>query len=174
MKTLNAWNRLDLWSVINSAIPVCLIFISLFGRCKAQESSLAIPIAVFVAGLSFLCCCFWILFVIICSAYQKSKNIPTVPPTTTTVNLQGQSNYPQSHASGPRGQQNRLQSYTSPSTRVLYSLPTTAVGYTGASQTVPQSSEPVSLPEATLHQGDDPPGYEEAVRMKTVSIEDLA
>jgi hypothetical protein len=34
------------------------------------------------------------------------------------------------------------------------------------SNTVPE--EPVSLPKATLHHGDAPPGYEEAIRMKTV------
>ena len=40
---------------------------------------------------------------------------------------------------------------------------------------VPQAttSEPVPLPEATLHQGDAPPGYEEAIGMKTVDIADL-
>ena len=31
----------------------------------------------------------------------------------------------------------------------------------------------VSLPEATLHQGDAPPAYAEAIRMKTVTIEYL-
>ena len=31
----------------------------------------------------------------------------------------------------------------------------------------------VSLPEATLHRGDAPPAYKEAVTMKTVDIEDL-
>ena len=43
-----------------------------------------------------------------------------------------------------------------------------------SSQTVPQAtSEPaVSLPEATLHQGDAPPGYAEAIGMKTVIVMD--
>ena len=36
------------------------------------------------------------------------------------------------------------------------------------SQTIPQASEPVSLPEAKLYQGDAPPTYNEAVTMKTV------
>ena len=31
----------------------------------------------------------------------------------------------------------------------------------------------VSLPEAMLHQGESPPAYAEAIRMKTVIIEDL-
>ena len=30
--------------------------------------------------------------------------------------------------------------------------------------------EPVSLPKATLHQGEAPPTYEEAIRMKTVDL----
>lgn len=40
-------------------------------------------------------------------------------------------------------------------------------------QTQAVFSEPqqVSLPEATLHQGDAPPGYEEAIRMKSVVID---
>lgn len=29
----------------------------------------------------------------------------------------------------------------------------------------------ISLPEATLHQGDAPPSYEEAIRMKTVNFD---
>ena len=32
-----------------------------------------------------------------------------------------------------------------------------------------QTSERDSLPEATLHQGDAPPAYEEAIEMKIVS-----
>lgn len=35
---------------------------------------------------------------------------------------------------------------------------------------VQQPSEPVSLSEARLHQGDAPPAYEEAVRMKTIDV----
>ena len=35
------------------------------------------------------------------------------------------------------------------------------------SQTVPQASESVFLPEATLHQGEAPPTYEEAIKMMT-------
>ena len=38
------------------------------------------------------------------------------------------------------------------------------------SMNMKQPSEPVSLPEATLHQGDAPPAYEEAVGMKTIDI----
>ena len=45
--------------------------------------------------------------------------------------------------------------------------------YTSAARTVsgshsPIKSEAVSLPEATLYQGDAPPTYEEAIRMKTL------
>ena len=35
---------------------------------------------------------------------------------------------------------------------------------------VQQPSEPVSLSEARLHQGDAPPAYEEAVGMKTIDV----
>ena len=37
-------------------------------------------------------------------------------------------------------------------------------------QTYIPPTEPVSLPEATLHQGDAPPAYEEALGMKTVDL----
>ena len=44
--------------------------------------------------------------------------------------------------------------------------PTSPAGST--SHTVPVAVEPVSLPEATLHRGDAPPGYNEAITMKTI------
>ena len=37
---------------------------------------------------------------------------------------------------------------------------------TTSAQTVPQVYEPISLPEATLHHGEAPPDYEEAIKMK--------
>ena len=61
------------------------------------------------------------------------------------------------------------QGYVPPSTVTApYAPPGAPPGAT--TQTVPQASEPVSLPEATLHQGDAPPGYAEAIGLKTVDI----
>ena len=66
------------------------------------------------------------------------------------------------------------QAHTSPPIAIASSIPPAAPGATQSeSQTAPQSSEPVSqLPEATLHQGDAPPAYAEAVKMKTVIVID--
>lgn len=38
--------------------------------------------------------------------------------------------------------------------------------------TMPETERAVSLPEATLHQGEEPPAYEEAIEMKTVHLDD--
>ena len=134
MKTLN---RLDRKSVISPVILTWFIFVSLFGKCTAQNSGIgfAVPFTIMIVGCSLFCFCFWICFAAICYRKQQ-ENMSTlrVPPNTTTTpqytfNLQRQPNsdYPQS-----------------------------------------QTSEPVSLSEATLHQGDAPPAYEEAIGMKTV------
>ena len=65
------------------------------------------------------------------------------------------------------------QDYIPPPTVTASNAPPAApAGSTSGSQTVPQASEPVSLPEATLHQGDAPPAYAEAVKMKTVIVMD--
>ena len=44
--------------------------------------------------------------------------------------------------------------------------PTEAAVAESSQSTVPQVYEPVSLPEATLHHGEAPPDYEEAIKMK--------
>lgn len=64
--------------------------------------------------------------------------------------------------------QNPLQGYVPPTARVLYPPQEEQ----NSSQTDAAASEPVPLPEALLHQGDAPPGYEEAVRM-TAATNDL-
>ena len=60
-----------------------------------------------------------------------------------------QSNYPQSYPAPP-------QTYPVPSQLAYSSVP---------------EPQQVSLPEATLHQGDAPPGYAEAVVMTTVAVD---
>ena len=69
------------------------------------------------------------------------------------------------------------QGYVPPSTVTVPSaLPLAPPGATQSQTAIPlatqATSEPVSLPEATLHQGDAPPAYEEAIEMKTVDIAD--
>ena len=130
MKMLNALNRSNRKSVVSPALLIWLTFVSLFGKCKAQDSDIGfiVPLIIVLAGCSMFCFCFWICFAAICySQQQKNNNLPILPPPNTTTaqytfNLQNQHS-PQS-----------------------------------------QASELVSLPEATLHQGDAPPAYEEAIR----------
>jgi hypothetical protein len=54
----------------------------------------------------------------------------------------------------------RPYSYISPP----FSSPTEPT--TSSESTAPQPYEPVALPEATLHHGEAPPDYEEAIKMK--------
>ena len=59
----------------------------------------------------------------------------------------------------------QLQGYLPPTARVLYPPQEEQITL----QADASASGPVSLPEAILHQGDAPPGYEEAVRMTAAS-----
>ena len=88
------------------------------------------------------------------------------PTTTTTA---------QSAVLGPPPSPGApAQAHTGQDHHVSSSISSTSSGTTTqSSQIVPQAtSEPDSLPEATLHQGDAPPAYEEAVGMKTVIVID--
>ena len=171
-----------------------LILLSLLvlhvGTCQAQSSAvfIAVPLSVFVVVAALMCAFFW--GCICCDAWVKKRRLRgatanahytpcvynqrphyaggaqpgsypvqgyVVPSTTPGNPPQTQQAYP-----GPG------QSYVPPSTVTAPYAPPAPPGAT--SQTVPQASEPVSLPEATLHQGDAPPGYAEAIGLKTVDI----
>ena len=93
----------------------------------------------------------------------------TTSTTTTTVQSTAQSLGPplsRAPAQAYSGQDHHV--------NVTSSIPNTSSGTTTqSSQIAPQAtSEPDSLPEAALHQGDAPPAYEEAVGMKTVVVID--
>ena len=172
---LNTWNRVDRWLFLRPATLVGITFTSLFGRCKAQQESTngstTTLILIIAAGVGLSCLLSMIIFAI-WYVKRKRKNTAMALPTTSTRyahNIQTQLSFPQSQASDQSSLQYRLQSNVSPLSRVIYSAssPTSNVS-NEASQTVPQASEPVSLPEATLHQGEAPPGYAEAVKMKTI------
>ena len=172
MKTTITLSRQNLNCTMSPTglVTLLLVFISLVGNCEAQSNVSFVAFVPFtvVLFIAFVCLCFWICFII---NRHKQRHITASRTTTTqyTYNAQrpNQATYPQSHAGG--GQPYPLQSYVS-SSRVLYPPPTGA-GY-NTSQTIVSVPEPISLPEATLHQGDAPPGYEEAIRMTTINIED--
>ena len=165
---MKSQNRLE---TISCALLLIFILISaLSGICKAQDGNtivaIALPITVFFVTGFFAFCILTITIISYCKA--KKLSTPQIATTQHIFNLQGQPINSPSQTNGSNSQRYPLQNYSSSSSRVLHLSPSTNV-----SQTVPQASEPASLPEATLHQGDAPPGYEEAIGMETVIIKDL-
>ena len=161
------WNSLRRKSVnISQTVLIWLTFISLFGRCNAQESGIdfvLIPIATVVVVFTLLALWF---SAIICYVKQRSQgvNISPVPSATDAIEHTFNLQITQNRASGPCSQQYQLQNNVSPSARVLYPGPPMNMTTNGL------TFEPVFLPEVTLHQGEAPPTYEEAIRMKTVDL----
>ena len=72
------------------------------------------------------------------------------------------------YSSSPSGPTNGTQPHPISSSIAVPMLPNGAESITQM-QTISQVSELVPLPEATPHQGDAPPDYAEAIRMRTVS-----
>ena len=174
-----------------------LILLSLLvlhvGICQAQtdSSGFAIPLSIFLVSATFMCVCFWVCFCcLVWASKRRPHGVPANAQYTPYVYNQRPhyaggaqpGSYPvqgyvvpsTTPGNPPQTQQVYLgsgQSYVPPSTVTApYASPAPHAGAT--SQTVLQASEPVSLPEATLHQGDAPPGYAEAIGMKTVDIAD--
>ena len=163
---------------------VSLLFLHV-GTCQAQSSNgfFAIPVSIFVVVATLMCICFWA-----CFFYQRAQRARYYPPANaqyTPYVYNQRSNYnggaqpgsypvqgyvvPSTTPSNPPQTQQAYPGpgYVPPSTVTApYAPPGAPPGAT--TQTVPQASEPVSLPEATLHQGDAPPAYAEAIGMKTV------
>ena len=143
-------------------VSLLLIFISLIGRCQAQTNFVItiVPIILIVSVILCFCCC--VCVACLCNAKQRRSNATKLPSETTaqTINHPEQAPY----HSQPPYVHNQLQDYVPPSTRVLYP-PQEEQDSSQNVATAPP--EPVPLPDATLHEGDAPPGYEEALRMTT-------
>ena len=154
----------------DSLLALLSFFLLNIGICQAQSSSgisIAIPLPITLAF--FACACFCICFCIQLAKqrqrqdYGAPTNVQYAPYVYNP--LQTQQAY-----SG--------QGYAPPSTMTVPSgLPLAPPGpeatqsHTAISLAAQATSEPVSLPEATLHQGDAPPAYEEAVGMKTDELQ---
>ena len=145
-------------------VSLLTILVSLVPKCEAQNSTFFVtftPIIIVAVILLCFCCC--VCCACICHIKQRATNSSKHPRSTeisysTNAPYEG-AEYPQSHT---------LQSYVPPSARVLYSAPEVNEQNSGSPQANGHdevSSDPVPLPEATLHHGDAPPGYEEAIRM---------
>ena len=102
--------------------------------------------------------------------YVVPSTAPSNPPPTQSYPVQQYVAPSTAPGNPPPTQPYPVQGYFPPSTVTVPNAPPAPPGVT--SQTVPQASEPVSLPEATLHQGDAPPAYNEAIGMRTVDIVD--
>lgn len=160
-----------------------LVLLSLVGRCQAQNSGVivgffAIPIVLFIIGVSVMCAIFWICY---CrhQRAQQGYNAPAAAlytsynPQRPYYGADTQPAYPvqgyilpssTTPCSLPSAQTYPGQAYIPPSAVTVPNIPSDPPETTA--QTVPQS---VSLPEATLHEGDAPPAYKDAIGMKTVN-----
>ena len=138
---LNTLNRSISKSAVGPVLLIWLIFMSLFGKCAAQGVSLGFTLPL-TFTLTFTGCVFCCCFWICFAAYfcgQRWKNSNNLVLPPPNTSATQYSFNLQRH-------QCDLQDYPQS-----------------------QTSERDSLPKATLYQGDAPPAYEEAVRMKTVS-----
>ena len=140
-------------------VSLLLILSTLVGTCEAQNGSsfFFLPLVLFFVIAAVMCFVFWGC---VCGIAWFSKNSRARVSSQTvqyTYNAR-QSNqgiYPRSQV----GSAYPVQSH----------YPQSSVPYPPSTRQTVTEAQPVSLPEATLHQGDAPPGYEEAIRMKTVS-----
>ena len=161
----------DLLSLI-----ITLFLLSLTTTCTAQETDstativgVSVPISVIIFAVIVICVCYY-------GRYFRSST-PTVTAEQTQrpqyIQRPSTTQY-QTQARYLSGQPYSSRTVTAPSTNLNF--PPIGGGHIASnrtSQTATQAtSEPVSLPEATLHQGEAPPAYTEAVKMKTVVIVD--
>ena len=177
MKTTKAENfAKNLYS--NATVLKCLlvIFISVVGSCWAQTNdvdnnngNVSVQAVVFIVIAATMCLIFWACYACICFSKQNNycaiSTTPQLSPVRYSTRNTHQSN-----------------GYSQNSARD-YSVPRRFLGHTedvsgqsefndlqAAARVGSHGPVSVSLPEATLHQGDAPPTYEEAIGMKTVNF----
>ena len=147
-------------------VSLILVFISHFGGCEAQihpEPGVIVGIVAAVISVPICCCC--CILCICCNGNCRYCNYIRIWPSISTRNTTHVATHSSPSQPAHSAEYYPQQRSTIPATS--YEAESTSL------QNVPQASEPVSLPEATLHQGDAPPAYEEAIGMKTVGIADL-
>ena len=161
-----------------------LLLISLSRTCTAQQTDstgliigISVPIAVVVITGIFICTCVYSYY------FRRSTPIAVQsheqrPQNQWIYNIERESTSPYQTQAGHLNRQPPHSSTTIAPRSTNLNFPPIGggpiVAHQQTSQTVPQATsvEPVSLPEATLHQGDAPPAYTEAIKMKTVIIVD--
>ena len=126
-----------------------ILLICVIGRCKADINTdlairIAVPTVVFLVSLMVLCTCLWT-----CHYYVTRQQVYHFLPSTVTSDGQKPKPY---------------QLSTSPA-------PWTTKTNGKISQTNLPAFKSTSFAEATLHQGDAPPAYMEAVNMTSVTYQ---
>ena len=148
-----------------------VIFLSVLGNCQAQTSdndnNISVQAVVFIVIAGTMCLIFWACYACMCFYKQKCviSTTPQLSPVHYSRRNDHQSNgYLQNSAcdydSVPRHFLSHTEEISGHSEHVH------SVARVGT-----HSPIRISLPEATLHQGDAPPTYEEAIRMKTVNFD---
>lgn len=172
---------------LNSYYVSSLLF-TLVGRCQAvagindRAVNISLPAIVFCIAITTMCTCFWVC---LCRMLlQRKRHYHRIRPGHPSTVQHSTYNPAHQHPShyGTEG----TQPYP---VQRSYPPPTALPGSTGVipistsrpyspflspmeaptsseSTTAPQPYEPVALPEATLHHGEAPPDYEEAIKMK--------
>lgn len=165
---MNYYSKCSLLSPKTGLITLFIILFSLIGKCTAQTNFVVtiVPVILIVAVIVCFCCC--VCIACICNASKRRDNASKFPAQASETN----NNHEEHHLQSPYSH-NQLQGYVPPTARVLYS----AQGEQNSSQAetaMTEPLEPVALPDAILHEGDAPPGYEEALRMTSANPVDSA
>ena len=169
----------------NSYYLLSLLFILIpliIGRCQALDErhvavNISLPAIVFCIAIIIMCTCFWVCC---CRMlFQRKQHYHRIRPhpALTAQHYSTYGPHTPSHYGTDMQSYPVQRSYIPPEnipppaatvSRVQpRSLsPTEAAVAESSQSTVPQAYEPVSLPEATLHHGEAPPDYEEAIKMK--------
>ena len=164
----------------NATVLKCLlvIFISVLGSCSCQaqtndgdnnNGNVSVQAVVFIVIAATMCLIFWACYACICFSKQNCaiSTTPQLSPVRYSTRNTHQSN---------GYSQNSARDYPMPRRFLGHDHTEDISGHSefndmqAAARVGSHSPVSVSLPEATLHQGDSPPTYEEAIGMKTVNF----
>ena len=159
-------------------------------RCEAQKASDPINLTALIAsivttlvvlGIALLVVC--IILCLTCNKWLVAREERRTRQMAATLAARSRSRQQQSQVAGNTNSRSNPQAeghsnYSQPLPSASHPAATTtsseANGTTSMQQchVILEAEQPISLPEATLHQGEDPPAYAEAIEMKTVHLDD--
>ena len=152
-------------------VTMLLFFTTLVVSCAAQSDTVTIAVPVTIVSLVTFGMCGFVVC-IMCCIIVKNRNMQN-PRTTFNAREVSTQQVIYSHSTPASGgsqpypaQSNYPQTYPAPP----QTYPVPSQTYPVPPQLAYTEPQQVSLPEATLHQGDAPPGYTEAVVMTTVAV----